>query len=59
MLPLGPKSNEVGRYFNLDAKTLDEVIVLQALDAGTNWSVVTDKCCCRSIGVSCSSKCHV
>ena len=55
----GPKSNEVGRYFYLDAKTLDEVIVLQALDAGTNWAVVTNKCCCRSIGASCSTKCHV
>ena len=33
-------------------KHLDEIIVLQALDAGTNWAVVTNKCYCRSIGVS-------
>ena len=46
VLPSGSKSNKVGRYFYLDAKSLDEVIVLQALDAGTNWAVVTNKCCC-------------
>ena len=27
----------------------------QALHAETNWAVVTNKCCCRSIG----AKCHV
>ena len=58
VLPSGPKSNKVGRYFNLDAKTLDKVIVLQALDAGAKWAVVINKCCCRSIGISCSTKCH-
>ena len=58
-IALGSEIYKDSSYFNLDPKTLDEVMVLQALDAGTNWAVVTNKCCCRSIGVSCSTKCHV
>ena len=39
--------------------TLDELTVLQALHAETNWAVVTNRCCCRSIGVKYSTKCQV
>ena len=59
VLPWGPKCNKVCRYSNLDIETLDELTVLQALHAQTNWAVVENKCCCKSKGVNCSTKCHV
>ena len=45
--------------FTMHVETLDEGTVLQALHNETNWAVVTNKCCCKSIGVKCSTKCHV
>ena len=45
--------------FTIHVETLDEGTVLQALYNEINWVVVTNKCCCRSIGVKCSTKCYV
>ena len=47
------------KLFRIDVDTLDDVALLLVLHAKTNWTVVTNKCCRRSIGISCSSKCHV
>ena len=57
-MPWGRKSNKLGRYSNPDVEALAELTVLQALHAETTWAAVTNKCCCRIIGVNCSTKCH-
>ena len=44
---------------HIDVETVDKVRVLEALHVETSWTVVTDKCCCTSIVVKCSTKCHV
>ena len=57
----------------IDTNTLEEVTVVQASHAASNWqasksrhdvcrckgSCVTNKSCCRKMGNKCSTKCHV
>ena len=45
--------------FTIHVETLDKGTVLQASYNETNWVIVTNKYCCRSIGVKCSTKYHV